>query len=65
LANAVYAYYLRAQDGDEAMEISPSTRRRYESILRRAEDFASVGSQGAGKERRLDLECGREVVASD
>ncbi len=65
LANAVYAYYLRAQDGDEAMEISPSTRRRYESILRRAEDFASVDSQGAGKERRLDLECGREVVASD
>lgn len=61
MANAVYAYYLRAKNGDEATDLPQSTRRRYESILRRAEDSAGVHGRGSHREQRLDFDRGREV----
>lgn len=64
MANAVFAYCLRTQSGDEASDLPPSTRRRYESILRRAEDLAAVNGRDGNRVLRLDLERGREVDAN-
>lgn len=65
MANAVYAYHVRAKRGDEATDIPQSTRRRYESILRRAEDSAGVHGQGVRREQRLDFDRGKEVDVND
>jgi hypothetical protein len=65
MANSVYAYYLRAQTGDEALDLPSSTRRRYEAILRRAEDFAATHGRDGDQMLRLDLESGREVKVHD
>lgn len=64
MANAVFAYYLRTQSGDEASDLPPSTRRRYESILRRAEGFRATHGHEERRVLRLDLESGKEVDAN-